>query len=322
MHTKPIHLRLLILTLSAVVLSFSNPKATNALEAPVDRLQFVIPFAAGGGSEVVALRIMRYAAKYTDVPIDLLYMPGGGGVIGARQVLATDPDQPIMFMVSTATFITAPPPDAGYTAEDFEWIAHVQVYGVGFVAPPDTEYSFEEIMDRAINEPDSMSLGVFLGGPAEIVASRLRESVGASFREVPFENTGEIMLAILGGHIDAGIVALAAGIEGHRSGNARLLSISHSERLDNLPDVPTIAEVTDTDVIVGLNRAMFAQPGVSPEFVQFVEDLVEKIVADPGFREETMQDGELPMFMKGAELEQYLNSQFVTFRPLFEQARE
>lgn len=301
----------------AVALSIAVPAVAQAADYPDDRVKFVIPFAPGGGSDAVALRIVRTAAKYTDKPIDLLYMPGGGGVIGARHVVQAEPVPPLPILVALSEFITAPPAEAGYVAEDFEWINGLTVYGIGAVVPPNSEETLNSLIEKAKKEPGSVSLGSLVGGGSEIINKRFEELLGAKFKFVPFTSNGETMLAVLGGHVDLALVSSGGAMDAHRNKTARVVGISLPERVSALPDVPTISEATGHDFNFGIDRAIFAQKGISPEAKAWLEDLMEKIVNDPGFSSEAAADGENPAYRKGEEFGTYLNGQLEMLRPLF-----
>ncbi|MGV6874843.1 tripartite tricarboxylate transporter substrate binding protein [Pseudochelatococcus sp. B33] len=302
---------------AVLALAIAVPLAAEAAEYPDDRVKFVVPFAPGGGSDAVALRIVRTAAKYTDKPIDLLYMPGGGGVIGARHVVQAEPVPPLPILVALSEFITAPPAEAGYVAEDFEWIAGLTVYGIGVVVPPNSQETLASLIERAKNQPGSVSLGSLVGGGSEIINQRFEELLGAKFKFVPFTSNGETMLAVLGGHVDLALVSSGGAMDAHRNKTARVISMSLPERLSALPDVPTISEVTGHDFNFGIDRAIFAQKGISPEARAWIEDLIEKVVNDPVFSSEVAADGENPAYRKGEEFRTYLNGQLEMLRPLF-----
>lgn len=301
----------------ATAFTIAAPSLTAAAEYPEDRIKFVIPFAPGGGSDAVALRIVKIAAKYTDKPIDLLYMPGGAGVVGAKYVVDADDNPPLPILVALSEFITNPPPEAGYVAEDLEWINGLTVYGIGAVVPPNSELTLKDLLDKAKKEPGSVSLGSLVGGGSEIIAKQFEDTYGAKFKIVPFSSNGETMLAVLGGHIDMALVSSGGAIEAQTSGTAKVIGISLPERLSSFPDIPTMSEVLGTKVVFGIDRAIFGQKGMDPQAKAFLEDLFEKIVKDPDFVKETSDKGELPNYLKGEEFKTYLSGQLAMLRPLF-----
>jgi tripartite-type tricarboxylate transporter receptor subunit TctC len=301
----------------ATAAAIAAPSLAVAADYPEDRIKFVIPFAPGGGSDAVALRIVKIAAKYTDKPIDLLYMPGGAGVIGAKHVADADKNPPLPMLVALSEFITAPPPEAGYVAEDFEWINELTVYGIGAVVQPGSELTLKDLLDKAKNEPGSVSLGSLVGGGSEIIAKQFEEVYGAKFKVVPFSSNGETMLAVLGGHIDMALVSSGGAIEAQTAGTAKVIAISLPERLASFPEIPTMTEVLGTKMVFGIDRAIFGQKGMDPEAKAFIEDLFEKIVKDPDFVKETSEKGELPNYLEGAEFKTYLDGQLAMLRPMF-----
>lgn len=306
---------------AALVLGLVCAGAAGAApEYPESRIKFVVPFAPGGGSDAVALRIVRTAAKYTKTPIDILYMPGGAGVLGSRHVVKSSPNPPLPILVALSEFITAPPADAGYVAEDFDWINSLTVYGISAVVPPKSEHTLKSLLDKAKAQPGSVSLGSLVGGGSEIIAKRFEELTGAKFKVVPFSSNGETMLAILGGHIDFALVSSGGAMDAMRNGTAKIVAVSLPARLSAAPDVPTMSEVLGTPLVFGIDRGIFSQKGISPDAKAFLEDLMEKVVNDPQFKQEVGNDGEMPAFRKGAEFKTYLGGQLDMLRPMFKKA--
>jgi tripartite-type tricarboxylate transporter receptor subunit TctC len=305
--------------IAAAALAIALPAAASAADYPDSRMKFVIPFAPGGGSDAVALRIVRTAAKYTDLPIDLLYMPGGAGVLGAKHVVDSEPVPPLPILVALSEFITNPPPDAGYVAEDFDWINSLTVYGIAAVVPPGSTETMQSLLEKAKTNPGSVSLGSLVGGGSDILAKQFADS-GSKFKVVPFTSNGETMLAVLGGHIDIALVSSGGAMDAMRQNTAKVVAVSLPERLAAAPDVPTMTEVLGTDLTFGIDRAIFIQKGVDPQARLFVEELMEKVVNDPDFQKEANADGELATYRKGDEFKTYLNGQLNMLRPLFKKA--
>jgi tripartite-type tricarboxylate transporter receptor subunit TctC len=303
---------------AAAVLALAAPQA-GADEYPDDRIRFVIPFGPGGGSDAIGLRVQRVAPRYTDKSVQILHMPGGAGVIGTKHVAEASPEQPLPLLVALNQSVAAPPEEAGYTAEDFEWIAQIMVMPIGIIVPPGSELDFIKVVEQGRQNPGAISAGVLLGGGAEVISEMLEDAVGeASYRRVPYSSVGEIVLNVSGGHLDMGIISLGPAVDANREGTARLIAHSHAERLPQLPDVPTMSEVANADLEFGLDRAIFVQKGISPEAKAFLVDLFEKVVADPDFVAETEAGGEVPIFRKGEDLEAHLSGRLEVLRPFYQ----
>lgn len=310
--------------MAALGVALLAPGLTAAAEYPEDRIRFVIPFGPGGGSDAVALRSQKAAANYIKLPMEIIYMPGGSGVVGAKYVSQADPKYPLPLLVSLAKFITLPPSEAGYTADDFEWIAQIGLMPMAIVAPPNSTFDFAGVVKQSNDNPDSLSAGVLLGGGAEIISEMLENKAGAKLKRVPYNGVGEIMLAVMGGHIDIGIVSLSTAVDAHKAKTARMIAVSHEARLPNVPDVPTMSEVVGADMEFSLARAIFAQKGISAEAKTYLEDVFEKVVSDPTYVAETEKRGEVPAFRKGNDLKIFLNKRFEVLRPFYKElaARE
>lgn len=309
----------IVTALSVVLLT---PIVASAAEYPEKRIRLVVPFGPGGGADAVALRIQKAAKKYTHLPIDITYMPGGAGVVGSKHVVKADPAHPLPVLVALAKFISLPPPQAGYTAEDFEWIAQVGLMPIGVVVPPKSDMTFADLVKKGRENPTALTAGAMLGGVAEIWCEMLQNDAHVGFKTVPYNGVGEIMLAVMGGHLDFGVVSLGPAVTAHKNKSARMIAVSHAKRLDNVPDVPTASEVAGVDLEFSLPRAIFTQKGISPEAKAFLEDLFEKIVSDPTFIKETEERGEVAAYRKGVELETFLKKRLAVARPFLKKIAE
>ena len=113
--------------------------------------------------------------------------------------------------------------------------------------------------------------------------------------DIPYQGSAPMLIGVMGGQISAGIDVLGSSLEQHRAGKVRVVAVSSPQRMPQLPDVPTFAELGYPDITgMGFN-ALYAPSGVSKEVVATWSNALIKVMADPYVREQLMQQGSMPV---------------------------
>ena len=251
--------------------------AAFAQDFPKRAVTIVVPFAAGGGGDILArMAAPRLEAKW-GVPVVVENKPGAGGNIGAAAVARATPDGYTLllagspqFAVNVTLFKSLPydpvndfTPLAMAAATPFVLVVNPKV--------PATTVAEFIAYAKAQQQPLNYATAGF-GVPHHLYMELLKSMTGVNLTPVPYRGSAPALSDVVGGHIPAMFVDLGPGLGQMQAGAVRSLGSSLAKRLEALPDVPAI-----NDTLPGFDVAswqMYAAPAGTPR------DIVAKLNAD------------------------------------------
>ncbi len=272
-------LAVLVLTLSSGVLAADYPNKS---------VTMMVPFSAGGGTDVIARLFSPYLEKYLGTSIAILNKPGSNAEIGITWLYNQKPDGYSIGFTNLPHFVSNPlMRETKYTVEEFiPLINLVTDPGVIAVKADDDRFpDLEAFINYAKENPASLTIGNSgIGGDDHIATLMLQDRTGAKFTPVPFTGAAPNRTALLGGHIMGSAINASEAVQFVDSGQMRVLAVMSEERYADLPDVPTFKEL-GYNVISGSSRGISVVPGTPEEIIQVLAEAAEKAANDPEFVE-------------------------------------
>ncbi len=238
-------------------------------ERPINMLLGTAP---GGSADLSARLIADKVQESLGQPIISVHRPGGGQSLAPSLVAKAKPDGYTILFGSTSPIALAPIlRKLDYTMDDFIPMGMYGKMPFLFAVKPDARWkSLNEFIAEEKKFPGKLKVGE--NGKltaADLLIEILNKEAGIKLTNVPFKSTGEALTAVLGGKIDAAMVAGSGGLL--ESGQIRLLGIAEATRLKDLPNVPTFKESGYPIVLTGRN-SLWMPKGVPKEIVaKFVQ---------------------------------------------------
>jgi tripartite-type tricarboxylate transporter receptor subunit TctC len=213
---------------------------------PVRPVRIVVPFAAGGSSDITARLVGQRMQVATGQPFVIDNMPGGNGVVGTIAVTQQPADGQTLLLGATTTFSANPHMmrNPGYDPErDF---ALVGVFGItaGYLMVP-TESpwrSVQELIADIRARPGKLNSGWF-NGSSRIPAALLKRMANLDFEEVAYRIIGNAITDLQSGQIQFVFIDMVAGDAHIASGRFRALAVTSGSRLARFPEVPAMLEL-------------------------------------------------------------------------------
>ncbi|MDR5885972.1 tripartite tricarboxylate transporter substrate binding protein [Vreelandella janggokensis] len=243
--------------------------AAQADYSAADEIKVLQGFKAGGGSDALAQLTQPFLRESLGVEFINEYLPGATGAIAWTRLAHQSPnDGSVISITNTPMLMTnyIMNDAINYSIEELTPIANVVTDPGIIVVPENSPYeTVEEFLAAAEERPGEITVGNSgVGGDDFFSTIMIEKATGLSFQKVPFQGDGPSATAALGGKIDASFNNLG-NVYGHiESGSLRPLAIFAEERLDILPDVPTMVEM-DIDVVAGSSRGYSAPAGIPDE---------------------------------------------------------
>ncbi len=267
---------------------------------PSKPVRIVVPFAAGGSTDILARNVAQRLNEALRSPVIVENRPGAGALIGAEYVSKAAPDGYTLLMGTNTTHAVAPHlySKMPYNAlKDFVPIAEV-AYNPQFldVHPSIPVRNVKELIVLAQKRPGQLNFGSAGQGSASHMAMELFKSMAkVDITHVPYKGSGPALVDVLGGHLSRMFDVVLTTLPHMKAGRLRVLGVSSLQRVDVAPEVPTIAEngLPGFEALVWFG--LFAPAGTPAEIVGKLSGEVGKIVHQPALRETFTLQGLTPV---------------------------
>ncbi|QQX89564.1 tripartite tricarboxylate transporter substrate binding protein (plasmid) [Cupriavidus necator] len=253
---------------------------------PNKPIELVVPYPAGGGTDVLARAFAEASRKHMNQTMLVMNRPGAGGAIGINDMIRSKPDG-YKLSVITTDLLTLPLLGlAKFNYEDVQPIAQLNYDPSAVTVRADAPWNtIGEFLKAAKAFPSNMRIGNSGSGSIwHIAATALEEKTGAKFTHVPFQGASPAVLALIGGHIDAVTVSPAEVASHVKAGKLKMLVVMSDQRIKGHEKVPTAKEA-GIDVNVGTWRAIAAPKGTPPEVVAKLREIAAKAAAEQSFKD-------------------------------------
>ena len=281
-----------VLTLFAgIVLLSSLPlgaAAQSAADFPNRPIEIVVPFGAGGGTDVLARVFAEAAKKHMSQSMTVLNKPGGSGGIGLTEVAMAKPDGYKLAMVTVEMAII---PHMGImkpTPEDFTPIVRLNADPIVLTVSAESPWTtVEQLVEAAKKSKDPLKFGnAGTGGLSHLGAAALSQKIGVEFTHVPFQGNAPAVTALLGGHIDAVTSSPSEVFPFIKSGKLRTLGVFADQRLmsPGFDQVPTLKE-RKIDLSMGTWRGLAGPKNIPADVIEKLSAIAMKTANEPAVKE-------------------------------------
>jgi tripartite-type tricarboxylate transporter receptor subunit TctC len=251
---------------------------------PAKPVELVVPYPAGGGTDVLGRAFALAAVKHLPQPLIVINKPGAAGAIGWADVLnGKEPGYKIALL---ATDLMTQP-NMGLTKityQDFTPIARLNYDPAAITVRADAPWkTVEEFVAAARKGNFSVGNGGN-GSTWHLAAAAIEDKTGAKFNHIPFAGANPAALSLLGGHIEA-ITVSAAEVYPHvAAGKLKILGVMSDQRIKGFENVPTLKE-RGLDIQVGTWRGLAVPKNTPPEVVAALRAMTAKTVEEQSLRD-------------------------------------
>jgi len=258
-----------------------------AQEFPARPVTLIVPWSAGGTTDVGMRALATATEKHLGQPIVVENRPGGSGTLGPGQMAATaKPDGYTVTQIPITIFRFPFMQKTSFDpATDFTYIIGVSGYTFGVVVKDDAPWkTFQELVADARANPGKINYGSpGTGTSLHIAMEQIAKRQGIKWTHIPFKGNSEAMNALLGGHIDA--VADSSGwAQLVNAGQLRLLVTWGAVRTKNWPNVPTLRDI-GIDLVANSPFGIAGPKGMDAKVVKVLHDAFKKGLEEPSYAE-------------------------------------
>ncbi|MDO9071779.1 MAG: tripartite tricarboxylate transporter substrate binding protein [Rubrivivax sp.] len=297
-------------SLLAVGLAISG--AALAQSFPSKSINYILPFNAGGESDISARFQQSVFKQIAGVDVVIQYMAGAGGAQAWSQLNSMPADGHTWMGINLPHTVLQPmQKDVGYKTDDLTPVNYFHYTPDAIFVTQDSPFkTLKDLIDYAKKNPGMVTMsGSGSNSSNNLAQVRLDELAGMKTTYIPFSGTGPAVTAILGKQTVAGFNYAPSGIA--HGEKMRILAIASEKRMPAFPNVPTFREL-GFDLVGGAYRGL-SVPKSTPEAIrQKASDIISAINADPGFKKKMEDAGfvltdvgykEMPQFMAAKKKE-------------------
>ncbi|MBT0782004.1 tripartite tricarboxylate transporter substrate binding protein [Paracoccus sp. pheM1] len=293
-----------------------------AAEYPDRPITLVIPFAAGGSTDVVGRIVAERMSQELGQQVIVQNVGGAGGSLGAAQVAKADPDGYTILMATVATHALNPlilkqkPYDP---VADFAPVSLlVLVPNVLAVNPELPVNTVQELIDLAKAEPLAYASSGN-GTPLHLSGELFKAMAGVDITHIPYKGSGPALTDVLGNQVPI-IFDNLPSASGHiASGKLRALGVTTAERAPSFPDIPAIAETLPGYETYTWN-ALFAPAGTPPEAVEALNKAALAAMADPAVAERMKEFSATIVASTPEQLAEHVKAEMAKWEPVVRDA--
>ena len=296
------------LPVAAGAAALLNPAQGLAQSFPAKPIRMVVPFPAGGPSDIVARPLAKLLGDNLRQQVYIDNRGGAGGTVGAANVAQAAPDGYTLLMGTVGTNAINPalyrklPYDA---TSSFTPLATVASAPVAIVVNADTQIgNLGDFIARAKSQPNALTYGSAGNGtPGHLAGAMFCAAAGIKLQHVPYKGSAPAVTDLLGGQIQAMFDPLQSVLPHVQAGKLRILGITSRQRASVAPQVPTVAEAAIPDFEMIAWWAVYGPAHLPAAVAAVLTEGLQRTVASPEFDRPLASLGVQPLSRPLAELQ-------------------
>ena len=292
---------------------------------PSRSVSIIVPFPAGGTTDVLARALGQELSKTLGQPVVVENKPGAGATLGADYVAKAKADGYTLLMGAVHhTIATSVYRKLGYDFEkDFAPITTVAlVPNVLVVNPQVPAKTVQELLAQAKAQPGKLTYGSNGTGTGQhLIGAQFEGMGGVQLLPVPYKGSGPLTTDLLGGQISMSFDTVTPVLPHIKAGKLRALAVTTAKRSVALPDVPTLEEAGLPGFDMGTWFGMLAPAGTPKDIVARLNADMVKIIQSPEFRKKMDDIGADPIANTPEQMARQIKDDTARFARLVKEAK-
>nr|WP_231909760.1 tripartite tricarboxylate transporter substrate binding protein [Cupriavidus nantongensis] len=281
---------------------------------PAKPIRWIVPYAAGGGSDFLARTIGQGLSAKVGQPVVVDNKPGGNTAIGAAETARAAADGYTVLSADNGTLVFNPVLYKSLSYHPAKDLAPVTLLGrfpmilvVGAGSPAKTAKDF---IAQAKSTQGGINYGsAGAGSPHHLAMELLKVEAGLPMTHAPYRGAAPALSDVAAGQVAAMMVDYAAGAGFIKGGKVRPLAVANATRLPQLPDVPTFAELGYARVEAAALVGMVVPAGTPPEVINTLNKDVVAAIREPAVNKRLVDFGVEPVGNTPAQFSELLRSE-------------
>ena len=288
-----------------LALAVLNAGTAQAADYPSRPIKLVVPYAAGGPTDVQARLIAEYLGRDLKQSVFVENKAGAQGAIGAEAVAHGEPDGYTLLFTAGSVIVMNP---MLYKKLSYDPARELRVLAVVtdlpmviIVHPSIPAKTLAEFVAHAKQNPGKLNFGsAGTGGVGHLSGELFKQAAGVEMTHVPYKGAGPALQDLIAGNIQAMFETIGTALPPVKAGLVRPLGVSAAERVSDLPDLPTVAESGYPDYRVSVWYGVAVSAKVPAEVAQAISASMNRALNDETFRAALSRIGFWPLRARDA----------------------
>ncbi len=288
-----------------LLLGFIMIAAVPALAAYPDKpIQLIVPYSAGGSTDVLARAVAQVAPKHFPQPVVVVNKPGGGAIPGRLEVVKSRPDgYTLLFGYGSGEDLVVPHqrPVPYDIFKDFEPVCRISVHSVVLAVPTNSPYKTLADLANAGKSKELTASVSTKGGIVDITFQLFAQKAGIKLTTVPGAGGADAITSLVGGHVDFGGGHPSEVLPHIKAGRLRGLAVAFEKRDPAVADIPTFREGGYDVVTFGSVKGIAVPKNTPKEVVSYLERKFKEVADDPDFQKIMKDIGQPVLYQTATE---------------------
>lgn len=311
--------------LACALLALPLWAATNAAAQPAafpsKPIRWIVPYAAGGGSDFLARTIGQTLSTQVGQPVLVDNKPGGNTALAAAETARAPADGYTVLSADNGTMVFNPALYKSLSYSPTKDLAPITLMGrfpmILVVGANSGIASAQDFIAQARAKPGSMNYAsAGAGSPHHLAMELLKVQSKVFMVHVPYRGAAPALADVAGGQVPAMMVDMAAGAGFIKGGKVKALAVANATRLPQLPDVPTFAELGIKNVEAAALVGMVAPAATPPDVINALNKSVVAAINEPGVRKRLVDFGVEPVGNTPAQFAELLRNETTRWHKL------
>ena len=314
---RPLCIAVMVMSL-VLVWAFPSWAADYPTEKPIT---FIIDGSPGGGSDIWSRAFLKIAEKHLNAKFVAENHPGGASAVAFTQTLKQKADGYTIGTVTPQFIVTPLTQPLGFDRRAFDPIATILNENKVIFVKPGTYKSMKELIEDARAKPGKQKWAMYgTGSDEHVIMKLINKHAKVVTEQVPYGGSGEVSIAVLGGHVHVGIAKPSVVINQIQQGLLVPLAVDGSKRNSFLKDVPCLGEL-GYDIEIPTWRGFVAKKGTPRDRINYLANGFKKVLDDPEFKSFLERFKYEVLFLTGEDLNKFLDKEEERFKVILSEMK-
>lgn len=300
-----------------------TPGVAHAQDAwPSRAITFVVPYAPGGYTDLVARLTARYLEKNLGKPVVVENRPGAGGIVGTQAVANAAPDGYTLCVCSVGAISVAPfGQKVGYDPLEMVPVGIVSSIVQAVIVKKDLPINtMADLVTYAKANPGKLNYGSSgIGGLTHYSVELFQTRTGTKMVHIPFKGGAPATAALVAGEIDLSFANMTDALPQLEAGTVRGLAVTSLGRSPYLPDIPSVHETVSPNFIAETWNGIIAPPKTPEAIVNKLSEVLFSMADDPGIKDAMHKVGSGTIKSKPDDFRQQIRQEMDQWKPLVQE---
>lgn len=283
-----------------------------AANFPDRQVRIVVPFPAGGASDIVARLFAKELGETWKQTVLVENKPGASGHLGGQYVASAKPDGHTLVLADMSTFTMSPALMPGLAYNPGKELTPVVIAAFSphilVVKNQMPVKNFDEFIAYAKAQKHPLSFGATLGTSTHLAGVVMSQGLGFEMNFIGYKGGAQVVSDLAGGQIDSALNSFLATYGMVKAGNFKLLAVASPKRFSQIPDTPAISEKIP-NFVTGSFQGMMTATGTPPAIIEKINAEVQRIAATPEVQKRLNELGSEAVPLSPKDVQQWMVDQ-------------